>query len=289
MRRSLGRGLTQILASAPAPEAKKAPASQPAEVPIGSVSRGSEQPRERFDEATLRELAASMRDVGMLQPLIVRPIGGGKYELIAGERRLRAAKLAGLKRVPIVVRSAGAQHALELALIENLQREDITPLECARAYRRLMDEFGLTQERVADRVGKSRPAVANTVRLLRLPERIQQGLEAGSITEGHARALLALDSPAVQLALYERILAKGLTVRDVEAEAQPGGPKKASGPKARRREALDPAWAEIASRLSERFGSPVRLRGTPKRGRLVIEFFSDSELERILEALGIRL
>src|SRR5580704_9085673 len=183
MRRALGKGLSQLIA-----EQYEGPTN---ELPVADIVPNSRQPRTVFNDEALEELAASIREYGILQPLIVRPLAEGKHELIAGERRLRAAKLAGLTSVPVIVRSAGNQSSLELALIENLQREDINALESAKAYRRLIDEFGMTQEQVADRVGKSRVSVANTVRLLRLPKRIMEGLEAGFISEGHARALLA--------------------------------------------------------------------------------------------------
>src|SRR5471030_664225 len=216
MRRALGKGLSQLIA-----EQYEGPTN---ELPVADIVPNSRQPRTLFNEEALEELAASIREYGILQPLIVRPIAEGKHELIAGERRLRAAKLAGLKTVPVLVRSAGNQSSLELALIENLQREDINALESARAYRKLIDEFGLTQEQVAERVGKSRTVIANTVRLLRLPRRITEGLERGIITEGHARALLSFESEAQQLAVYDQILERGMTVRDVENVAKPKAP-----------------------------------------------------------------
>lgn len=323
MRRSLGRGLTQLFTQEPpirekakkkpsgaerkladaqvqkplktkeAPEPPAAPVSAKdrdqeavSSVAIANIHPNSRQPRARFDDESLKELAASILEVGILQPLIVRPHQGG-FELIAGERRLRAAKLAGLANVPVIVRKEGGQKSLEIALIENVQREDITPLEAAKAFQRLIDEFSLTQEQVAVKVGKSRPAVANTVRLLRLPQRVQEGLESGAISEAHARALLGVSDPALQLALYERVVAKGMSVRDLEEAVRPGAPTKASGPKARRGD--NPHWTALSSSLSERFGSPVKLQGSTSRGKLVIEFFSEDDLDRIVESLGIRL
>jgi ParB family chromosome partitioning protein len=271
--------LSQLLAEAPKDSA--------AEAPVDAIHSSALQPRSRFDETALRELADSIRAVGILQPLVVRPIGKGRYELIAGERRLRAARMAGLKTVPILERSADHQASLELALIENIQREDITPLECARAYRRLIDEFDLTQEGVARKVGKSRPAVANTLRLLALPKRIQEGLQAGKISEGHARALLVFESSERQLAVYEQVVAQSLTVRDVEEAALRKGPKKASGPRARNRP-VDPETAAIEQAISERLGSPARLARSGRGGRIVVEFYSNDDLERILETLDVR-
>lgn len=320
MRRSLGRGLSQLLSqSPPAPKratqkpsprpssdkpkpkpqpkpAAKAKAAAPVrtpdsevrQVPTAAIRPNSRQPRTRFGEEDLAELAASIKEVGILQPLIVRPAGGGQFELIAGERRLRAAQLAGLASVPAIERLASNQSSLEIALIENLQREDISPLEAAKAYQQLMDEFGLTQEQVARKVGKSRPAVANSVRLLRLSSRIQQGLDSGQITEGHARALMAVENPALQLALFEKVVAKGLSVRETE-EATRDGSQRAGARKPARNQSYIPEWESIRTSLSERFGAPVQLQRSGNKGKLVIEFFSDDDLDRILESLGIRL
>jgi ParB family chromosome partitioning protein len=279
MRRALGRGLSQLLA--------EKPEQGVLEVEIGRIVPNAEQPRQRFESESLAELADSIREVGILQPLIVRPLPEGKFELVAGERRLRAAKVAGLSKVPVVTRSVGQQSSLELALIENLQREDITPLECARAYRRLIDDFDMSQEQVAARVGKSRSAVANTVRLLRLPRRAQEALESGAISEGHARALLAFDSEALQLALLDKALRLGLTVRDLELEGRKKPEKKVSGPKRRGR--VDPETTALQTAVSERLGAPAKILRTGDAGRIVIEFYSNQDLERILDAMGIEV
>lgn len=281
MRRALGKGLSQLIA--------EETGGTPTEAPLADIVPNHQQPRTLFEDEPLRELAASIKQHGVLQPLAVRPKPGGRYELIAGERRYRAAKLAGLKTVPIVIRTAGNAEALEMALVENIQREDITPLECARAYRRLIDEFGLTQEQVADKVGKARVSVANTVRLLRLPKRILEGLEKALISEGHARALLGLPDEAQMLAVFDQIQARGLTVRDVEKFAQDRpldktskAPRKAE----RRSEPEDPSLEEA---ISAYFGNPARLHRGAKGGSLTIEFYSDDDLQRILEVLGITL
>jgi ParB family transcriptional regulator, chromosome partitioning protein len=280
MRRALGKGLSQLIA--------EQYDAAPAEAPVDAIVPNARQPRTHFDEEALRELANSIREFGILQPLIVRPIAEGRYELIAGERRLRAARLAGLKAVPIVVRSAGAQDSLELALIENVQREDINALECARAYRRLMDEFGLTQEAVAERVGKSRVAVANTVRLLKLPEEVQKGLEEGLISEGHARALLGLEGQARQLAVYALILERGLSVREVEriAKGREAAPATEPAPKPT---PADPNLQALQDALSTYLAAPARIQRSGRGGKLTIDFYSDEDLERILEVLGISL
>jgi ParB family chromosome partitioning protein len=273
MRRALGKGLSQLIG--------EQFESSVAEAPIESVMPNARQPRTQFAEEPLQELATSIKEYGILQPLLVRPIGEGKYELIAGERRLRAAKIAGLVSVPILIRPAGGQSSLELALIENVQREDINPLECARAYRRLIDEFALTQDQIADRVGKSRSTITNALRLMRLPKRVQDGLEAGSISEGHARALLSFDSEAEQEKLYDQILAKGLSVRDVERASKPKEPVKRAASRPSRHP--NPNLAVVEERLSEHLGAPVRIGG----GEVAIAYYTEDDLDRILEKLGL--
>ena len=283
MRRALGKGLSQLIG-------EQAELSQN-EVAIDSVTPNKNQPREAFDEDALAELAESIRQVGILQPLVVRPVSEGKYELIAGERRLRAAKLAGLERVPVVIRAAGHQDSLEIALIENVQREDISPLEQARAYRRLIDEFGLTQEEVADKVGKSRAAVANTVRLLKLPQPILDGLQSGKIAEGHARALLGVPSEVLQLALYDKIVRSGMTVREVEkvAQAQSDTPPTKRRKSGRSAPAVDPEWQPLQEAVSTYLGAPTKLVKSEVGGKIEIEFYSDDDLMRILDVLGISI
>ncbi len=284
MRRALGKGLTQLIG-----EQFDTP---PSEVSIESIEANVRQPRERFEEGPLQELAQSIREVGIIQPLIVRPLSEGKYEVIAGERRLRAARIAGLSSVPVVVRSASPESTLELALIENIQREDIGPIECAKAYRRLIDEFSLTQEQVADKVGKARTSVANTLRLLRLPKKVISGIESGTITEGHARALLALESEVMQLAIYDQIVEKGLTVRDAERLSRPKDnlPKPSrEHKKASSSAASDPAWQQLEEGLSMYFGSPVKLERAEIGGKMVLSFYSDDDLTRILDILGVHL
>lgn len=280
MRRALGKGLSQLIG--------EQSDSSPNEAPIESIVPNTRQPRTHFDEVALQELAASIREVGVLQPLLVRALSEGRYELIAGERRLRASQLAGLKTVPIVVRSAGPKATLELALIENIQREDISALECARAFKQLMSEFGLTQEHVAERVGKSRSAVANTVRLLKLPSRILEGLESGAISEGHARALLQLENDAQRLAVFDLILKRGLSVRQTEEASRPK-----NTPTPRRKTAeladVDPSWRAVREGLSEHFATPVKLSGTERGGMIQIPFYSEEDLSRICEVLGIEI
>lgn len=280
MRRALGKGLSQLIG--------EQSDATPSEAPIDAIAPNSRQPRTHFDEAALEELAASIREVGVLQPLLVRPLSDGRYELIAGERRLRASKLAGLTMVPIVVRAAGAQATLELALIENVQREDISALECAEAYKQLVSEFGMTQEQVADRVGKSRSAIANTLRLLKLPRRILDGLAIGTISEGHARALLQLESDAQRLAVYDLIVKRGLSVRQTEEASRTKAPTKLRR-KAAELADVDPSWRAVRDGLSERLASPVRITGNERGGTIVVPFYSEEDLSRICDVLGLQL
>ena len=282
MRRALGKGLSQLIADQYEGSAN--------ETDIDSIVPNARQPRLTFDPTSLEELANSIREFGILQPLVVRPVAEGRYELIAGERRLRAAKLAGLKSVPVTVRSATNETSLELALIENVQRENINALECAKAYRLLIDEFGLTQEQVAEKVGKSRVTITNTLRLLKLPKRVQEGVGNGVITEGHARALLGFDNEAHQLAVYDQIISRGLTVHDVEQQAKPHTKTKAKAKSAPAKSgSADPNEGALEEALSTFFGTPVHIRKQSGTGEMAIQFYSDDDLERILEILGFHL
>jgi ParB family chromosome partitioning protein len=281
MRRALGKGLVQLLG--------EQADSGAVEVPVDSLVPNQRQPRTTFDEQALDDLAASIKEHGLLQPILVRPIAEGKYEVIAGERRLRASKKAGLKSVPVIVRAAGAQTSLELALIENLQREDIGPLEAARAYRLLADEFGLKQEEIAVRVGKARATVANALRLLKLPEEVREGLESGAISEGHARAILGVEGTSAQVALYRRVVAKGLNVRETERQAQPDTRKRERKPRTVRPVAEDADRLALEEALSVHFGSPARIERSDTGGRLILEYYSDDDLQRILDVIGFQL
>jgi ParB family chromosome partitioning protein len=244
------------------------------ELPTESLIPNPQQPRRAFDAKALEELATSIRSSGVLQPLVVRP-RGAHYEILVGERRWRAAQRAGLTRVPAIIREATDAEALELALVENLLREDLNPIEEAQAYQRLLAEFGWTQEELGRRLGKDRSSVANALRLLRLPEPIQDDLRAGRLSMGHARALLGLTSSAAQLRLRERILARDWSVRATEADVQ-----------ARRRGRARPRrrLAEIEA-LEEEFrlalGSRVRVVGTLQRGRIELPYASAEELNRL--------
>lgn len=261
------------------------------EVAITAIVPNPRQPRRHFDEGALEDLAASIKEHGIIQPLLVRPAGPGQYELIAGERRLRASKLAGLKVVPITVRSTTNEISLELALIENIQREDINAMECARAYRQLIDEFDLTQEQVAAKVGKSRVAITNTLRLLKLPARIQTAVNGGEISEAHARALLGFESDAHMLAVFDQVLEKGLTVKDVEQRAKSvtRPTKKGTSAKTAPLMESDPNNAALEEALSTFFGASTKIKKGEIGGELSIQFYSDDDLDRILDILGFRL
>jgi len=254
------------------------------EVPVEELSPSPFQPRKHAAEESLAELVESVRAHGILQPLVARR-REGRLELIAGERRLEAAKRAGLKRVPVVVREASDREMLELALVENLQREDINPMEAAEAYRRLMEEFELTQEQVAERVGKSRSAVANTVRLLRLPGPIQESLRRGEIEEGHGKALAGIAEARLALRVWRRVVRRGLSVRETEALVA-----KLTGhvPRGtvRQEAALDPNLEELVDRLRQRLGARVRLRQVGRGGVIEIPYSDWEDLDRIFREIA---
>jgi ParB family chromosome partitioning protein len=271
-KRGLGRGLDALLEG-----------GEPARVlPVAALHPNRRQPRAGIDEAALEELAASVRAQGILQPLLVTPDGDGTYTIVAGERRWRAAQRAGLETVPVAVRAVGEdRELLELALVENLQRADLNPLEEAEAYRVLQREFGLTQEEIAERVGKSRPAVANALRLLKLPDEVRALLRDGQLSAGQARPLLALGSPAEQLALARRAVAEGLSARDIERLA--GGEGRA-GRRATLREP-EPNAAAAAERLTQRLQTRVEIVRRGAGGTVRIHFHSEEELMRLFELL----
>ena len=270
MKRALGRGLGALLPPADAP----GDASRLRDLPIESLIANPQQPRKDFDEQALEELAQSIRSSGILQPLVVRP-RGAQFEILVGERRWRAAQRAGLGQVPAIVREASDAEALELALVENLLREDLNPVEAAQAYQRLLAEFGWTQEELAKRLGKDRSSVANALRLLRLPAVILEDLRAGRLTMGHARALLGLPSPAAQLRLRQRILTQDWSVRATEAGVQARRPGRLKP----RRRAPDLEAFEEELRLA--LGTRVRVVGSLQRGRIELPYTSAAELERI--------
>lgn len=291
MRKGLGRALATLKTDVPTAPAKAPRMTSTAptgvtQIPVASIIPNRKQPRAQFHDDSLAELAASIRAVGIIQPLVVRPIAKDRYELIAGERRLRASKLAGLEMVPAVIHPADGERSLEMALIENIQREDISAIECARAYKQLMEEFDLTQERLSQRVGRSRVSIANTLRLLRLPDDIQEAVEKGELTEGQVRPLLSLANPSQQRIVFRRIQQMGLSARQVEAlvkEIVEGRPEKPSKP-------VDPNWEFLESNLSTFFGTRTTLRrGKSGKGTLVVEYYNEDDLTRILDKIGLQL
>jgi ParB family transcriptional regulator, chromosome partitioning protein len=276
-RRGLGRGLSALIATGDSVGGLKFE-----ELPTSAIRPNARQPRRSFPEAGIKELAASIREVGILQPLVVRSTEGG-FELIAGERRLRAAKEAGLDRVPVLIRQAGDNESVELALVENLQREDLNPLETAAAYQALMEGFGLTKEQLAHRLGKSRAAVTNTLRLAQLPDGIRTLLADEKLTEGHARALLGLESEEQMVRLAERIQAEKLSVRRTEELVR----EYLSGPRpARQTEPEDKSEFDEASRLMrEALELPVRVKPLRRGGKIEIRFRKNEELDAIMTLL----
>lgn len=273
-KRGLGKGLSALI---PVPEVREEEGVQ--EVNIQEIRPNSFQPRRVFDEEKLAELAESVRVHGILQPVVARAVIGG-YELVAGERRWRAAQLAGLKSIPAVVRELSEAEMMEIALIENIQREDLNPLEEAEAFQRLLTEFGLTQEDLAQRVGKSRSHIANILRLLNLPTEVQDYVSRGTISMGHARALLALTEPRIQIAACREIVEKGLSVRETEQLSRDA---KRKTPK--QKTPTDPWLLELETKIRHALATGVKIKPGRRGGKIEIEYYSNDELERLADLL----
>jgi ParB family chromosome partitioning protein len=273
----LGRGLSALI-----PESS--PENGLRTVPISHISPNPHQPRTQMDEVKLAELADSIREHGLIQPLIVHDAGDGQYTLIAGERRWRAAQKAGLTELPVVVKEASPQSMLELAIIENVQRADLNPLEEALAYRQLMDEFGLTQVEVSKRVGKARSTIGNTVRLLDLPPEVQQAVNQGQLTEGHARPLLSLPTPEMQRELMGLVIKQGLNVRQTEELVRKRLVTEKPNPRPQKRQT--PELRSLEEQFRQSLGTKVDLEKNPKgQGKIVIHFYSDEELQAIFDTI----
>lgn len=281
---ALGRGLGALIADARAPAA--APAGSAARLPLEQIHPDRANPRRTFDEAALEELAASLKNQGVLQPILVRKDSRGGYRIIAGERRWRAAQRAGLKDIPALVKEASDAEAYELALVENIQRADLSPLEEAEAYRRLVEERRLTQEQIADRVGKDRSTVANALRLLALPNEVKQLLAEGDLDMGHARALLGLSKGGEMVALARAVVTEKLTVRETEARVKASRAGGAAPAKKKAQAKASPEARRLVEDLQRRLGTKVRLveRGGGK-GTLEVEFFSYEDLDRIVHLI----
>ena len=279
-RKALGKGLSALLPEVPEPSGGGL-----LEIDIKRIDPNPHQPRQRMEPGKLQELARSLQQEGIMQPLVVRKTGS-RYQLIVGERRWRAARMAGLTRVPAVVREVEDDRLLELALIENVQREDLNPIEEAAAYRRLVTDLGLSQEQVADKVGKDRSTVANLLRLLRLPEPIRSSIAKQELSSGHARPLLAISDAAAQVQIAREIIEKGLSVREVErrvkAYSKPKKPEKTGGTGS---DKIDPNTREAEDRLRVALGTKVRIARKGRGGRMEISFYSEEELARIYEIL----
>jgi ParB family chromosome partitioning protein len=282
-KKGLGRGLSALIPSAPEAPVESRDQRATSEVAVDRITPSPFQPRRTFDEAKIEELAASIRNQGIIQPLVVRPKGDG-FELIAGERRWRAAMKAGLIRVPVVVREASDHEALQLALVENLQREDLNPIEEASGYRRLQEEFHWSQEEMAEKVGKSRPAIANSLRLLALPAEVQQEVSAGNLPAGQARALLGLHTEALILSACRDVIVRGLSTRETEKMVR----LLIIGRKRRRAAALiDPDLKSIVETLQRALGTRVRLlpKARSTKGKIEIEYYAPADLDRIIHIL----
>ncbi len=269
----LGKGLTALLVE------NQVEDLTPVSLKLTEIIPNKDQPRHVFNEQALRELADSIEQHGILQPLLVRPMADGSYQLVAGERRWRAAQMAGLRDVPVVIREMTEQEAAALALIENLQREDLNPMEEAQGFRSLMETYKLTQEETAAAVGKSRPAVTNALRLLNLPDTVADFVSEGKLSAGHARAILAFDTRAAQIAAAEKAVADQLSVRAVEKMAQQA--KKAPKTTAKKEGARLPLYAEVELALSEQLGRKVKVQEGKKGGLLTLEYYDDEDLKAL--------
>ncbi|HWG65282.1 MAG TPA: ParB/RepB/Spo0J family partition protein [Streptosporangiaceae bacterium] len=256
------------------------------ELPIGAVTPNPRQPRQAFDEDALDELSASIREVGLLQPVVVRRVIPGHYELIMGERRWRASQRAGLTLIPAIVRATADDDLLRDALMENLHREQLNPLEEAAAYQQLLDDFGATHEELAKKVGRSRPHISNTLRLLHLSPGVQRRVAAGVLSAGHARALLSLDGQDAQDHLAQRIVAEGLSVRAVEEIVAMGGVEPPKQRRTQGKQPVAPGLNDLANRLSDVFDTRVKVELGKRKGKIVVEFASLDDLERIVTAMS---
>lgn len=278
-KKALGKGLEALL-----PERRPLPASPAGEVqelPLDQIMPNRYQPRREFADWELAELAESIKQNGLLQPILVRRKGDGFYETIAGERRLRAAKLAGLRSIPAIVRNSTDEQSMELALVENLQRKDLNPMEAARAYHRLINEFAFTQDTVAQRLGKDRSSIANIVRMVSLPNEIQVLVESGAISTGHAKVILGLPRPEGQIKLARRIVEGQLSVRQAEKAA--AGESRVSKVQAGTRQ--QKPYPDLEDRLQKRLGTRVSILKSRRGGKIVIHYFTSADLDRLLEAI----
>ena len=303
-RRGLGRGLGSLIPTGPRPDeeqpstAGESPAAEPAtpelvggsyfaELPLASITPNPVQPRQVFDEDAMSELVTSIGEVGLLQPVVVRPLGDDRFELVMGERRWRASQKAGLEKIPAIVRQTGDDAMLRDALLENLHRSQLNPLEEAAAYQQLLEDFGCTHDELAGRIGRSRPQISNTLRLLKLSPAVQRRVAAGVLSAGHARSLLAIEDADAQDRLAARVVSEGISVRGLE-EIVAVGAGGTTPTRQRRSKPVAPGLAEIADRLSDRLETRVKVDLGKAKGRITVEFASLSDLQRIVDVMDPR-
>lgn len=300
--RGLGRGLDALLGGVKEDEKVTSDAAEVRMVPLSSIKPNPHQPRREFSEEALNDLCASIKTRGVLQPVLIRPLGSNRFELVAGERRLRASKLAGLTEIPTLLREMTDQESLAIALIENLQREDLNAVEEALGYQQLQQQFGLSQEELARQVGKSRSAVANSLRLLNLPEEIQKDIQKGTLSAGHGRAIMAVTDNQIQEELHRRISENGLTVRQAEAQATfwkqnerlPGAEEvgeTTAAPKQGRAavKPVDPELLSLQDELSGLLNTKVKIAGAKEKGKVTVSYKTYSELQNLVDKLGLKL
>ncbi|NOX20482.1 MAG: ParB/RepB/Spo0J family partition protein [Nitrospirae bacterium] len=272
MKPALGKGLNALIPDSGAGVR---------EIDVSKIKPGPEQPRKDFDEKALKELAQSIREKGLLQPVILRKAEGGGYYLVAGERRWRAARSAGLKKIPAIIKDVDSSTAIELALIENIQRDDLNPVEMAEAFQRLIDEYGYTQEQLSKRLGKERATIANYLRILKLPIEIRDLIVKGELSLGHAKALLSVPTRSLQIQLAREIIKKGLSVREAEQLCSRKKPSRTT----KKKKEKDPNIVALEERLKQSLGTKVQINHKGKRGKIEIEYYSLDELDRLLEIL----
>jgi ParB family chromosome partitioning protein len=289
-RPALGRGIESLLGPRPAPAAVAEATGKPLEIALDRIDRNPHQTRTRFDEAKLAELAQSIAATGVVQPVVVREVAGGRYQLIMGERRWRASQAAGRATIPAIVRQVSDEQAMEMTIVENLQRADLNPMEQARAFERLAHEFKMTQEQMAARTGKDRASVGNFMRLLKLPESIQHLVESGQLSFGHARALLALETPEQMMAAAGKVTSLAMSVRQTETYVQglmnPEGKRGRVDLTAAAAKSQDPNVREAQERLQRRLGLRVRIEDKRGKGRVIIEYAGVEDFDAILSAIG---
>jgi ParB family chromosome partitioning protein len=280
MKHGLGKGMLALIDENTLSEIEQ---NQVVKIPVENIIPNRYQPRKKFNEETLKELAISIKENGIIQPVIVSNLGNGKYELIAGERRWKAAQLAGIPEIPAIIRDCSENERLEIALVENIQREDLNPIEEALAYKEILERLSITQDELAQKIGKNRSSITNTLRLLKLPEYIKEMLISGALTEGHARAILALEDIDKMIAFADYIIQNNLSVREAENEVKKFLEKEKYVSRETSEKKEDFILKNAEDELIRTFGTKVEIKGNRKRGRIEIHYFSDEDFTRLLE------